>query len=252
MIDVSYQGRVAIVRMNYGKANALDVQLCDALVERFKELELSSAQAVVLTGQGRIFSAGVDLLRATRGDPGYLRDFLAALCRAFESVFFFPKPLVAAMNGHAIAGGCVLACAADKRLMARDSGYVGVNELLVGVPFPTIALEIMRFATLPPFFPEIVFSGATYTPEDALFRGLIDEAVEPERLIERAVVAAETHAALPPAAFALTKRQIRQPVAHRLHNHADGLLDQAARDLWLAPETTARIRDFVSRVLKKS
>src|SRR6202521_4604137 len=115
MIDVSYQGPGAIVRMNSGKANALDVQLCDALAERFKELELSSAQAVVLTGQGRIFSAGVDLIRATRGAPGYLRECLAGVCRAVESIFFFPKPLGAAMNGHVIAGGRLPRCAADPR-----------------------------------------------------------------------------------------------------------------------------------------
>ena len=67
----------------------------------------------------------------------------------FAATFSFPKPIVAAINGHAIAGGCVLACAADKRLMARDQGRIGVTELLVGVPFPRIAMEIMHHAVVP-------------------------------------------------------------------------------------------------------
>ena len=76
--------------------------------------------AVVLTGQGRMFSAGVDLLRLGEGGAAYVRRFLPALHRLYDAVFFFPKPVVAAVNGHAIAGGCVLACCADRRIAARD------------------------------------------------------------------------------------------------------------------------------------
>ena len=136
MIELTQKGDVAILTMNHGKANALDLELCAALVARFEQLRASSARAVVVTGQGRIFSAGVDLLRLSAGGAAYVRQFLPALHKLYDTVFFFPKPVVAAVNGHAIAGGCVLACCADRRLMARDGGRIGVTELLVGVPFP--------------------------------------------------------------------------------------------------------------------
>src|SRR5215208_1364421 len=115
MIDIAHRGRVAVMTLAHGKANALDSELCTDIVGRFEELKPSTAQAVVLTGTAKIFSAGVDLKRAVEGGAAYLRDFLPVLSRAFATVFFYPKPVVAAVNGHAIAGGCVLACAAGFR-----------------------------------------------------------------------------------------------------------------------------------------
>jgi enoyl-CoA hydratase/carnithine racemase len=248
VIELASRGDVAILTMIHGKANALTTEFCDGLAARVQET--AAARAVVITGTGRIFSAGVDLPRLLEGGASYVREFLPALHRLYETVFFHPKPIVAAVNGHAVAGGCVLACAADTRLMADSGGRIGVTELLVGVPFPPLAFEIMRYATAPQFFPATIFSGATFAPGDAKARGLIDEIVTPEALIERAVAAAETLAALSPSAFALTKRQMRQPVAERTANNA-GAYDGAVTETWTAPETAARIRDYVARTLKK-
>src|SRR6185436_11758309 len=126
MLDVTQRGRIAVMTLTHGKANALDIELCRAVAARFAELD--DADAIVLTGAGRIFSAGVDLVRAVAGGADYLHEFLPVLNRAFEAVFFHPRPIVAALNGHAVAGGCVLACAADRRLMVRDGGRIGVTE----------------------------------------------------------------------------------------------------------------------------
>src|SRR5215813_9804708 len=152
---------MAVLRLAHGKANAMSLDFCEALTARFAAV--SSARAVVLTGTGAIFSAGVDLVRLIEGGAPYIRKFLPALSRMFATVFSHPAPVVAAINGHAIAGGCVLACAADKRLMARDGGHIGVTELLVGVPFPPVAMEIMRCAAASQLFADVIFSGATYT-----------------------------------------------------------------------------------------
>jgi enoyl-CoA hydratase len=160
--------------MQHGKANAFDLEFCQAIVGRLEELSQSSLRAVVITGQGRIFSAGVDLPRVLDGGAAYLHSFLPALKKAFETLFCFPKPVVAAINGHAIAGGCVLACAADHRLMASDSGRIGITELLVGVPLPTVALEIMRRVVMPMHIGEVVYRGATFSPEEAKEKGLVD------------------------------------------------------------------------------
>jgi enoyl-CoA hydratase len=250
MIELTPRGGVAIVTLAHGKANTLDIEFCNAIAAQFDKLRDAPAKAVVLTGQGRMFSAGVDLVRMSEGGADYVRRFLPALHRLYDAVFFFPKPVVAAVNGHAIAGGCVLECCADKRIAAKDGGRIGVTELLVGVPFPPLAFEVMKFASPPRYLADGMYSGATFTPDVALTRGLVDELVEGPALLDRAVAAAETLAALPPKTFAQTKRQIRQGVIDALERHG-ARIDAASMGIWTAPETLDHIRDYVSKTFKK-
>jgi len=248
MIELVHQDGVAILRMAHGKANAMDTEFCDAIAASFAEHRRSSSPAMVMMGSGRIFSAGVDLLRLLDGGPPYIRSFLSKLSAMFAAVFTHPKPVVAALNGHAMAGGCVLACAADRRLMARDTVRIGITELLVGVIFPPIAMEIMRHAVAPQFFEEAVMSGTTYLPAEAQQRAFIHAVVEPAVLLERAIDAARTLAALSPAAFAITKQQMRQPAVERCEANP---MTCELEELWNSPETIARIRDYVKRTLSK-
>ncbi|HEY4983146.1 MAG TPA: enoyl-CoA hydratase/isomerase family protein [Pseudolabrys sp.] len=251
MIGIKTDAGIAVLTLMHGKANALDIEFCEALSARFMELRRSDAKAVVLTGQGKIFSAGVDLKRLSEGGVDYIRKFLPVLHKLYDTVFHHPKPVVAAINGHAIAGGCVLAACADRRIMARDSGRIGVTELLVGVPFPALAFEIVRFAVPPRYLPEFTLSGATYSSDEALQRGWIDEAVEPDALMEDAAAVAQELALLSPTAFAQTKKQIRQPVSERLERSGEAT-DRAVTEIWTAPETLGFIRDYVARTLKKN
>jgi enoyl-CoA hydratase len=251
MIELTQSGDIAIVKLVHGKANALDIEFCDAIAAQFAALRDAPAKAVVLTGQGRMFSAGVDLLKLSEGGAPYVRRFLPALHRLYDEVFFFPKPLVAAVNGHAIAGGCVLACCADKRIAAREGGRIGVTELLVGVPFPAMAFEVMRFATPPAFFAETLLSGATYLPDVAQARRMVDELAEADGLLPRAIEAATTLAALSPQAFATTKQQLRQDARDRLAREG-AHTDKAVTEIWTSDATLAFIRDYVARALKKT
>jgi enoyl-CoA hydratase len=249
MIERDEQEGIAILRMKDGKANVMALEFCERMTALMEELRAAMTPAVVITGAGRIFSAGVDLLRLLDEGAPYIRRFLPALSTMLSSVFSFPKPVVAAINGHAIAGGCVLACAADRRLMARDGGRIGVTELLVGVPFPVSALEIMRCAVPPQHLEDVLWGGATYAPPEASARGLVHEVADPDTLLARALGCAKTLMALPPAAFALTKRQIRGPAFERINADANRA---EVEQIWTAPETLARIGDYVRRTLRKA
>lgn len=250
MLELTLRGKVCLLLMRHGKANALDLEFCDALAARLGELRDGPAQAVVLTGEGRIFSAGVDLPRVLDGGPDYLRVFLPALHKALVALFSFPKPVVAAINGHAIAGGCILACAADHRIAAQQAGRIGLPELLVGVPFPSGALEILRFAAAPQHVQTLLYRGGSFPPEEAALRGLVDEVVEPAALLDRALEAAEAFAALPPAAFALTKRQLREPALERIRQ-GETRFDPSVAELWARAESLAAIGAHVARTLKR-
>jgi enoyl-CoA hydratase len=250
VIEVITRDGIAVATMRHGKVNALDIEFCEALASCFHDLRASDVKAVVLTGQGKAFSAGVDLKRLSEGGADYVRKFLPALHKLYDAVFFHPRPVVAAVNGHAIAGGAVLACCADRRIMARDGGRIGVTELLVGVPFPALAFEIVRFAVPARYIAEFTFSGATYETGAAFDRGWVDEVSEPHSLLDDAIAAARRLAALSPPAFTQTKMQIRQAVSERLAT--SNATDKTVTEIWAAPATLAYIRDYVARTLKKA
>jgi len=250
MIDLERRGGVAIVTLAHGKASAFDVELCDALIARFTECEDDWCKAVVVIGRGGIFSAGVDLVRVVNEGAPYLLRFLPKLSDALEKVFSFTKPVVAAVNGHAIAGGCILACAADRRLMARGSGRIGIPELLVGVAFPPVPLEIVRFSVNPASAGDLIFNGATLGADAAVRAGLVDVAVDGDALPAEAIAVAEALASRPVEAFAITKQQFRAPALQRMREgrrHLDGRVEE----IWCSASTLDRIRQHIERTFKK-
>lgn len=250
MIEIVNDAGVAVLTLQHGKANALDIEFCVAIADRFDALASSDARAVVLAARGNIFCAGVDLKRVSEGGAAYVREFLPALHRLYQAVFFHPKPVVAAVNGYAIAGGAVLACCADRRIMARASGRIGVTELAVGVPFPALAFEVVRFAVPKRNLAEFTLSGATYDCDAALDRGWIDEIAEPADLVEDALAVARELAELSPVAFAQTKRQLRSEASERMEK-SGAATERAVTEIWCADNTLARIRDYVARMLAK-
>ena len=251
MIDIERHGSIALLRLAHGKANAMDVELCETLTARIGECQRDgSIGAIAITGRELIFSAGVNLLRVVDGGAEYVRRFLPALGESLQAVFACEKPVVAAVNGHAIAGGCILASAADHRVMARGSGRIGIPELIVGVPFPIVPIEIMRFVAPANRLQQWIYGGVTFDADAAAAVGLADAAVDADRLIAEAVAAANRLAALPATAFALTKRRLREPALQRMRD--SDRFDADARAAWESPQTIAAIRDYVSRTFKKN
>jgi len=249
MFELTQRGRVAVLQMTHGKANAMDLEFVRGLNAQVHAVQHSAAQALVITGQGKMFSAGVDLTRLVEGGAAYVRDFLPAMNHVFEALFAFPKPLVVAVNGHAIAGGCVLACCADYRVMAREPGRIGIPELLVGVPFPVVPLEIVRFATPRQHLQALIYRGLTLPADEALRYGLIDAVAEPDRVVDEAVAIADQLAGIAFEAFHLTKRLLREPVLKQMRD--GGVIDGVVQDAWAGETVLAAVRAYVARTLRK-
>jgi enoyl-CoA hydratase len=250
MFELTQRGRVAVLQMTHGKANAMDIELCRGLSAQVHACQQSpDTGALVITGQGRMFSAGVDLPRLVAGGAAYAHEFLPAMNHAFETLFAFSKPLVVAINGHAIAGGCVIACCADYRVMAREPGRIGIPELLVGVPFPVVPLEIVRFATPPQHVQALIYRGLTLAADDALRYGLVDAIADPDRVLDEAVAIADGMAAVPFEAFHLTKRLLREPALRQMRE--GGVIDAVVQDAWAGETVQNAVRDYVARTLKR-
>ena len=242
------QDGVRVLRLTHGKANALDLEFCRALARLFRELEKEGPEPVVLTAEGSIFSAGVDLRRFLDEDVAYVDVFLEALDDGFEAVWSAGVPVVAAANGPAIAGGCVLVQAADSRLMAEGTGRIGLPELPVGVPFPPLVLEILRSAVPTERLREVTLLGRLYEPSAARDLGLLDEVVAAEALLDRARECARKLGAAPVASYRATKQEILAP--HRAWLREEGrALTESCRAVWRSEDTRNAIRAYVERTL---
>jgi len=238
MLDVEQRSGVTVVRLSHGKVSALDLELVRALTAVMRDLD--GTGPVVITGAGSAFSAGVDLNRIVAGGEPYIREFLPALADAFLAVFDHPGPVLAAINGHAIAGGCVIAAACDVRMMSF--GKIGLAELSVGVPFPVSAMEILRHA-IGPAASQLVLTAALLDASQALSIGLVHEVAEPEVLLDSAVDRARQLARLPAEVFAFSKRQLQQPARDRIAARSGD--DEAVLAMW----SSDRTREAIARYL---
>lgn len=250
MIEHERHGEILVLRLAHGKVSALDVELLREIPKSLEAARADDVGAVVLTGTGGAFCAGVDLVRLEAGGDAYLEEFMPALGTAFRELFFFPKPVVAAVNGHAIAGGCILAQCCDLRIGAAGSGRIGVPELSVGVPFPLLALEIMRFVTPAQHVQEVLYEGSNYRAEDALQRGLFDRLAGADELLDEAIRSARKLGAFPRDAFGFNKELLRRPVAETIAEHGKDD-DARARELWGSPDIRAALSRFVEATLRR-
>ncbi|TDP92091.1 enoyl-CoA hydratase/isomerase family protein [Labedaea rhizosphaerae] len=236
MLDVEEQSGVTVVRLAHGKVNALDLELLRAITDAMRELDPGTP--VVLTGSGSVFCAGVDLRRIVDGGPDYVREYLPALSEAFLAVFDHPGPVVAAVNGHALAGGCVIAAACDVRLMSQ--GTIGLTELGVGVPFPTAAIEIMRHV-VGPAAERLVLTAAPLDVAGAVAIGLVQQVPD---AFGAAVTLAAAMGEVPADVYAFSKRQLRQPVWERIAAHDSA--DAEVLEVW----SSDRSRDAITAYLE--
>ena len=227
----------------------MDLELGEALIAEFKDASDPSVKAVIVTGTGASFSAGVDLFRLIKDGPEYARRFVPVLDEFLLAALTFPKPVVAAINGHAIAGGCILAAACDHRIMVEGSGRIGIPELAVGVPFPALPLQIMASRLADGHLRDLVFSGRTVQIDEAKALGLIDEKCPSGMLLDRATEVALQLASIPPAAFALTKEAFYSPILERARHLAD--LNARVAEAWLQQDTYDTIRAYLDKTIKK-
>ncbi len=231
---------VLVLTLDRPPVNALDAATLDELSQRLTDAA-DEAQAVILTGSGKIFSAGADLQRVLQASPDEIDEGIDALNRCFRNMFTFPRPLVAAVNGHALAGGCVLTCGCDYRLMAAGSSRIGAVEHLAGVPFPAWALELVRTGVNNQHLNEIVLKGTAFSADDGLAAGLIDEIVTPDDLLRRAIQIAKELARIPTRTYELTKTMLRRERVEA----ADALAaatDADVKQAWRSPEVLGAVR----------
>ncbi|MPZ72757.1 MAG: enoyl-CoA hydratase/isomerase family protein [Nitriliruptorales bacterium] len=243
MLEIDDQPDVVTVAFAHGKVNALDLELLRAVADEFRG-RAADPRPVVLTGRGRAFSAGVDLHRLVDGGTDYVRRFMPALSDAFLAVFEHPAPVVAAINGHALAGGCIFAMAGDVRIAAGGSGTLGVTELVVGVPFPVTPLEILRHAVGDAVASHLVLTARRVDVVEAHRLGLVHEVVHAAELTAAAARRARELGGLDTTPYRFAKEQLRRESLDRIARGREQR-DPAVNAVWEAPETASAIQGYL-------
>jgi len=201
---------IAVVTLANPPVNAVDAPLLEKLADLFEALAADRAvRAAVIAAEGPAFSAGLDLKTTPELDRLGQRRLVDALNDSFGTLYAWPKPLVAAVNGHAIAGGLILALCADWRIVADVPMQISLAEVRVGVTYPVAPLQIARAELAPSAARRLVLLGETIDAVAAEALAIVDERVPSEALLAHAVARAERYAGLPPQAFATTKRELR-------------------------------------------
>jgi enoyl-CoA hydratase/carnithine racemase len=248
MIAVDYQDTVAIVRLSRGATNVLDLELVNELGELLERIEHdASASALVLgSGNEKFFSIGFDIPNLFGLSRRDFETFFAEFNRVCLKLYTLPKPTAAAITGHAVAGGCILALCCDYRLIAEGKKLMGLNEIKLGVPVPYLADCVLQSIVGTRYARDMMDTGEFYAPADALRMGLVDAVLPVGDVLPKAVEKVSLPGAWTPSAFALIKRnrveQIEQRVLARREEK-----ERLFVDCWYSDEARQRLKEAMDK-----
>ena len=221
---VSYRkdDAIAVITLDDGKVNVLSPSTLQHINEALDRAEADSAAAVVLAGNERVFSGGFDLKVFRSGDIDASIAMLQAGFNLSHRLLSFPKPVVAAITGHAIAMGGFLACSFDHRIAAHGYNFQA-NEVAIGMILPYPALEVLKLRLTPSAYQQAVGLAKTFFGETALAGGWVDEIVLPDQVLPRALEAAQEFTTLTPGAHLASKLRARQATLDAMRHGIDNI-----------------------------
>ena len=244
MIDVSLQDTAAVIKLNRAVTNALSLELIQELAAVLETLGSDPAvQALVLgSANDKFFSIGLDLTELF----GLSRDDFESFYRTFNQtcmqLYALPKPTVAAISGHAVAGGCILALCCDYRFIAAGRRLMGLNESKLGVPVPYLADCVLHSLVGSRKAREVVELGEFYDPEESLAMGMVDQVVALEDVLPLSLERARQLGTIPAQAYAIIKRNRIAGTEERIRARWEEKQRQFI-ECWYAPEARQRLQE---------
>jgi len=232
LIDVKIGEKIATITLNRPKVNALNEPLIDELRAAFDNIEKDDdISAVILTGKGSFFSFGFDV----PGFMSYPKDsferYVLRYSELIKNIFMFPKPVIAALNGHAIAGGCVLTLACDFRIMVTGKAKISLNEMTFGSTLFSCVIETLRYAVGSKKSEHIIYSGKMFSAEEALSLGLVDKSASEEDFISIVEETAQDYSRRDMSAFNSIKKLLKLETLKKIEEEEKNTVSQFV-DIW--------------------
>jgi enoyl-CoA hydratase/carnithine racemase len=235
-VFVRPQNDVAVIEIDYPPANAVTLELTEQLQKALDLAINSPEKAIVLTAAGNSFGAGMDLKQVPFYNASQQSRLLNNANQLIYRLYGCDKPVVAAVNGHAIGAGLMVSLAADYRLASDNPHYqYGLTEVRAGIPFPACPAVLLRNALAPSDVRYLSLFGKSIGAEEALSRGIFDELIDASCLLTRAIAIARDLAQSPADSYAAVKRQFRFQALQEMRSIIDAASDPML-DKWLSDD----------------
>jgi enoyl-CoA hydratase/carnithine racemase len=249
-LEISPKENYIIVQLDRGKANVLNQEMVDELRKLITEAEHDdNIGGLVLTGKPHFCSGGVDLLEVYYYNSEQIRNFWGSFLLLATEMIAFPKPLVAAITGHSPAGGCILACACDYRVMADGEKYkIGLNEIAVGIAPRLSIMHLYSFLIGKRKAYQFLLEGYLMSPTEALEVGLVDKLTELNETLSAAETKIQQYLSFPTAAFMQTKKALKQELLGQMKLNFEENLDILHKQLMSeeSREIMGKVVDFLN------
>ena len=244
LVNLQKSEGIATLVLSRGKVNAINGEVVEQLKGQLQSLEVDpEVRAIILTGSGKFFSFGFDIPEFLAFSKEQFKNYLHHFTGLYTQLFGYPKPVVAALNGHTIAGGCMLALACDQRVMVTGKARIALNEIGFGASLLAGATEMLRFAVGNSNATKILYSGALYSAEEALGLGLVDQVVPEPDLMDTARWRALEMGSKHPPAFAGIKNLLRAAVVEEMNRRENQSIEEFT-EIWYSDPTWANLQEI--------
>jgi len=250
-IEVTIKDRLAIISLNRPKSNSLNREMVVELTDMLNNIETDqNIGGAIITGKEHFFSAGLDLIELYNYNEEEAKSFWHLFLNFVAKITSFKKPLIAAINGHSPAGGCVIALACDARVMAEGKYIIGLNEVPVGIIVPNSIFSLYSFWLGKADATRSLLEGKLFHPEEALAIGLVDELVKPESILTAAERRARKYMAYERNTWSQSKLNIRKELIESTSVDQSADLEVMLKQWW-SPSTRAILKTIIDSLQKK-
>ncbi len=243
-IQISKSDEIATVTLNRGKVNALNEVMVEEIHDCFVNLENDKKiKAVILTGHGQFFTFGFDIPEFLSYSKDDFTRYITKFTKLYTYIFLFPKPVIAALNGHTMAGGCMIATACDYRIMVSEKAKIALNEISFDSSVLAGSVEMLKYCAGQKNAESILYSGALYPADEALRLGLVNQVSSGDNFTDEVREIALDFAKKDGTAFSSIKRLLRKSIADEMIKREKDSIKEFV-DIWYSEKTWQKLQDI--------